>query len=243
MASRMADLRDVSETIQARRSQWPYATWGARAAVLAAILALLSGLMLALPALIILAPSEGEELGTAGFVIAQICTAAGFLAVPLWLASRAGGGFGATLARLGFRRFDSSAIGWIVVAAVAYLAFVAIYASLIVRPEQEDIAGRFGGLPVQVLLIVFLASISEEVCFRGMLFGGLRRRLGRVPAALGAAAIFGVLHATTGVTAVPPLIAFGFVLALLYEKTGSIWPPIVLHGLNNSLALAVAHSG
>ena len=35
----------------------------------------------------------------------------------------------------------------------------------------------------------------------------------------------------------PPLIAFGFVLGLLYEKTGSIVPGILLHMLNNSVAL------
>ncbi len=36
---------------------------------------------------------------------------------------------------------------------------------------------------------------------------------------------------------VPVLVAFGFILALLYEKTGSIWPGILLHMLNNSVAL------
>ena len=55
-----------------------------------------------------------------------------------------------------------------------------------------------------------------------MLFGGLRERLPRLAAALLAGLVFGGLHALTGVTAVPPLIVFGFVLALLYEKTGSI---------------------
>ena len=35
----------------------------------------------------------------------------------------------------------------------------------------------------------------------------------------------------------PPLIIFGFVLALLYEKTGSILPGVILHALNNSVAL------
>ncbi len=35
----------------------------------------------------------------------------------------------------------------------------------------------------------------------------------------------------------PPLIVFGFILALLYEKTGSIVPGILLHMLNNSVAL------
>ena len=31
----------------------------------------------------------------------------------------------------------------------------------------------------------------------------------------------------------PPLIVFGFLLALLYERTGSIMPGILLHMLNN----------
>ena len=81
------------------------------------------------------------------------------------------------------------------------------------------------------------APVSEEVCFRGMLFGGLRERLPRLAAALISGLVFGGLHALTGVTAVPPLIVFGFLLALLYEKTGSIVPGILLHMLNNSVAL------
>ena len=81
------------------------------------------------------------------------------------------------------------------------------------------------------------APVSEEVCFRGMLFGGLREKLPRLGAALLSGLIFGGLHALTGVSAVPPLIVFGFLLALLYEKTGSIVPGILLHMLNNSVAL------
>jgi membrane protease YdiL (CAAX protease family) len=70
-----------------------------------------------------------------------------------------------------------------------------------------------------------------------MLYGGLRTKLPIVPAALIGGLVFGGLHALTGITAVPPLIAFGFLLCLLYEKTGSVVPGIVLHMLNNSVAL------
>jgi membrane protease YdiL (CAAX protease family) len=70
-----------------------------------------------------------------------------------------------------------------------------------------------------------------------MLFGGLRKRLPAIGAALISGAIFGGLHAITGITAVPPLIIFGVVLALLYEKTGSILPGVILHALNNTVAL------
>jgi membrane protease YdiL (CAAX protease family) len=70
-----------------------------------------------------------------------------------------------------------------------------------------------------------------------MLFGGLRERLPFWAAGLISAAIFGALHVTTGISVVPPLVAFGFLLALIYERTGSIWPCILLHMLNNSVAL------
>ena len=122
-------------------------------------------------------------------------------------------------------------------AAGAYLLFAAAYVALVGEPHQKDIAEKFGAVPVQILLIVIAAPIGEEVCFRGFLFGGLRERLPRIAAALISAAIFGALHATTGISAVPPLIFFGLVLALLYERTGSIVPGILLHMLNNSVAL------
>ena len=120
---------------------------------------------------------------------------------------------------------------------VLYLAFNVFYSAVITEPHQQDIAKGFGAIPIQILLIVIAAPVSEEVCFRGMLFGGLREKLPRIVAALICGLIFGALHAITGVTAVPPLIVFGFLLALLYERTGSILPGIMLHMLNNIVAL------
>jgi membrane protease YdiL (CAAX protease family) len=178
------------------------------------------------------------DLTTFGNVFVQIATALGFLLVPMAIAARGGAAtLGEIFGRLGVRRFKPSALKWMAAAVGAYLLFAGLYSALIVEPHQKDIAEGFGALPVRILLIVVLAPISEEVCFRGMLFGGLREKLPRLGAALLSALIFGGLHALTGVSAVPPLIVFGFVLALLYEKTGSVLPGIVLHMLNNSIAL------
>ncbi|HEY2479317.1 MAG TPA: CPBP family glutamic-type intramembrane protease [Solirubrobacterales bacterium] len=177
-------------------------------------------------------------LTTLGSVISQAATELGFLLVPFALASmRGSSGLGESLRRLGFRRFKASAFGWMALAFVLYLAFTIFYSLVITEPKQKDIAESFGPTVVQVLLIVIAAPIAEETCFRGMLFGGLREKLPRLAAALVTGLIFGGLHALTGVTAVPPLIVFGFLLALLYERTGSIVPGILLHMLNNSIAL------
>jgi membrane protease YdiL (CAAX protease family) len=177
-------------------------------------------------------------LTTAGSIISQLATELGFLLVPLALASMHGArGLPQILRRLGFRSFSRSAFGWMALTFVLYLAFTIFYSLVITEPKQKDIAESFGPTVVQVLLIVIAAPIAEETCFRGMLFGGLRQKLPRLVAALITGLIFGGLHALTGVTAVPPLIVFGFLLALLYERTGSIVPGILLHMINNSIAL------
>ena len=217
---------------------FPYSNWGPWVGVLGVFLALGTGVVMGIPAAILGTEPDGD-LTTFGNVGVQLGTAIGFLLVPMAIAAQRGAAtVREVLRRLGVRRFKpSTAVKWTLAAIGAYLLFAAAYSLLIVVPEQEDIADGFGPVPVQVLLIVFAAPISEEICFRGMLFGGLREKLPRVAAALIAAVIFGGLHALTGITAVPPLIAFGFLLALLYEKTGSVVPCIVLHMLNNSVAL------
>jgi hypothetical protein len=177
-------------------------------------------------------------LSALGSILSQAATELGFLLVPMALVSmRGANGLKEILQRLGFRAFKPSAFGWMAVAFAIYLAFTIFYSLVITEPKQKDIAESFGPTIVQILLIVIAAPIAEETCFRGMLFGGLREKLPRLVAALITGVIFGGLHALTGVSAVPPLIVFGILLALLYEKTGSIIPGILLHMLNNSIAL------
>jgi membrane protease YdiL (CAAX protease family) len=201
-----------------------------------AVLAIVVGLILGLPA-IAFTDAEGDLTAT-GNIVAQLGLVLGLVLVPLFIARSNGAtSLGSALRRLGLRRFEPSALLWMVVALVAYLVLLGLYSLLVVEPEQEDIAESFGPVPVQVLLIAIAAPFSEELCFRGMLFGGIRERLPMVPAALIAGVVFGLLHAFTGISAVPPLAILGFIFCLLYEKTGSIVPGMLLHALNNSVAL------
>jgi membrane protease YdiL (CAAX protease family) len=218
--------------------RFPYSNWGPWVAVLGVLLALGTGVVMGIPAAIVGNKPNGD-LTTFGNVGVQLATAIGFLLVPMAIAAQRGAAtLREVLRRLGLRRFKpSTALKWTAAAIGAYLLFAMLYSALVVVPEQEDIADGFGPIPVQILLIAIAAPISEEICFRGMLYGGLRERLPRLAAALLAGLIFGGLHALTGITAVPPLIFFGFLLCLLYERTGSIWPCILLHMLNNSVAL------
>jgi membrane protease YdiL (CAAX protease family) len=214
-------------------------TWGPQLAIGGLLIALGVGVLLSVPVVIVESPAEGEDLSTTASVLVQLATALGFLLVPIAIASQWGKvSIGESLRRLGVRGFRvGTALMWGAASIGAYLAFAALYSAIFGVPEQEDIAEGFGALPVQILLIVIAAPISEELLFRGLIFGGIRKHMPAIAAALVAGLIFGALHALTGLSAVPPLIAFGFILCLLYEKTGSIVPGIVLHMLNNSVAL------
>lgn len=226
----------VAEPPARRAGGFPYSNWGPATALVGVLVALAAGIAMGLPAAILGHKDDGD-LTTFGNVGVQLATALGFLLVPMAIAAQRGASGTEILRRLGVRPFRPSALKWMAAAIGAYLLFAALYSLLILEPEQKDIAEGFGAVPVQVLLIVIAAPVSEEICFRGMLYGGLRERLPRLPAALLAGLVFGGLHALTGLSAVPPLIAFGFILSLLYEKTGSIVPGILLHMLNNSVAL------
>jgi membrane protease YdiL (CAAX protease family) len=225
---------------------FPYTNWGPWLALLGVVLAIGTALVLSVPIAIVDnlgdvgmdgSGGDGELSGTA-LSLAQMAQEICFFMVPFAIAASKGATLAESARRLGLVAFQRlKALKWMGAAIGVYLVFVMAYVALIGEPEQEDFADDLGPLWVQILLIAIAAPIGEEVCFRGMLFGGLRERLPMWAAALISAAVFGLLHVTTGISVVPPLIAFGFLLALLYERTGSIVPCILLHMLNNSVAL------
>ncbi len=86
------------------------------------------------------------------------------------------------------------------------------------------------------LSVVVGASVTEELYFRGLLYGQLVARFARAAAVIGSAGAFGLVHFQPD--AFPTLFALGLILGLLRLRTRSIWPPIVLHAANNGLAFA-----
>jgi membrane protease YdiL (CAAX protease family) len=147
---------------------------------------------------------------------------------------------------LGMRDWVRPPWGWAALAYMVYIAIAAILAVLI-HPHQEDVTRELGfgesGIAGDVaagLLIVVVAPFSEELFFRGFMFAGLRNRLPLVAAALISAAVWGLFHFTGGGSwgVVVQLTVFGVILAWLYEYTGSIWPAMAVHVLNNAIAFA-----
>jgi membrane protease YdiL (CAAX protease family) len=215
-----------------------WVTWTPGIAFAGILAALLGAIVLSIP-VAIADPNIGTaDASVAANTIAQLIQTVALIGVPLAIALRGSGrrAIGDALASLGLRPFKPSAFGWMGAAVLAYLV-IATLSYVVIKPHQDDIAGDFGPLPLQILMIAILAPLSEELSFRGFLFGGLRSRLPALASALISGALFGALHAPGGIGVVPQLIAFGAILALLYEKTGSIVPGLMLHVLNNTVGL------
>ena len=173
----------------------------------------------------------------------------GALILSAWLLARLTAG-PPTAAQFGLRRVVfGRAVGWLVAAWVAFLAFSGIWAAALSIKENDDLPQELGAddsstaLFFVAVLVCVAAPIAEELFFRGFCFTALRRWIGVAGGAIATGLIFGLIHAGSAeVVFLVPLGVFGLLLCLLYHRTGSLLPCIVLHALNNSLALGVSQS-
>ncbi|UIO99606.1 CPBP family intramembrane metalloprotease [Halobaculum sp. CBA1158] len=91
-------------------------------------------------------------------------------------------------------------------------------------------------------------AVAEEVVFRGVVQGELRRALGPAGAVAGASLLFGTLHYLAGVgtptqravyVAVAATLSLG--LGALYEYTDNLVVPIVVHGAYNAVQYVIQY--
>ena len=125
---------------------------------------------------------------------------------------------------------------------LAHIAYMLILAGLEITPP-ENVLSELLQKPTLLLLIanIFLiavvAPIIEETLFRGLLFNGIRTYCGIWTAIIISAAIFSGLHFEW--LGFIPRFALGIGLGYLYVKSGSIYPSIGLHSLNNLIAVLI----
>ena len=101
------------------------------------------------------------------------------------------------------------------------------------------------------ITLVIIAPVAEETLFRGYLYGKLRKYMPMVGAVLLSATLFALLHLNFGIDAesgefmvsqwnvVLSILPLGIILAVLREKTGSIWASILLHAIKNGVAFYI----
>ncbi len=211
------------------------------------MLATIGGLIVDLPALALGAKVSSSHVSP-GLTIADTAVQdAGFIAVAVFFA------------QLGGRRVDASMFGlrptrfwrafWLLAAMLAiYFIFSAIWAEAF-NTSKEKLLEQLGANETTELLVLsagltcVIAPFAEEFLFRGYIFTALRNWRGTLPAAIGTGLLFGGVHVGSAPAIdLLPLAALGFGLCLLYRASGSLYPCIAAHCVNNAIAFATLES-
>lgn len=109
------------------------------------------------------------------------------------------------------------------------------------QDQVRIIAGTSSGLVrlYFIFLAAVLAPLVEELVFRGLLFPVLLQRLPLWAALTVVSALFALMH--FHVPSMAPLFVLSFAFCLAYLATGTLWVPIVMHGVFNLSTVAVLY--
>lgn len=205
-------------------------------AVLFALLGSLSVVALAFPISLVM-EGYGDIL-----VLLQIFLTEGLLLVVAWVFSIRK--YGSLWSSLGFRRPANKGYLFLTfMILLGSLGFNGLYVALVtladwsfLLPPAEPVPFEKAGFMVIAggVGIILLGPLAEETFFRGFLLQGLATKAA-LPIAVGLSSlVFGLSHGGVGLFI--PATASGLLLAWLFLRTGSLWPPIAAHSLQNALA-------
>ncbi len=227
----------------------PWPIWTAPAA-------LAVGLVAGVLGSVIVAALAGEAGSThtspAVNLISDVVFDAAFVVAALYFASL---GRRAKPSDFGYRRVALRlGVGAVVLGAVGYYVVTALYQSIVSLhgtdklPQDLGVGTSTAALVGAAVFVCVIAPIAEEFFFRGFIFGALRRwhvtiagrDVGVWVAAILTGILFGLAHTGSASSQyLIPLGFLGFVLCLIRWRTGSLYPCMALHSINNSLALGV----
>lgn len=121
-----------------------------------------------------------------------------------------------------------------------------ILITIIIMLMSEPDASRHWGVIMIILSLNGLVGLSEELLFRGVLFGVLREKHRLWTAIALSSLIFGLIHiANLGAGQPPGMTAYqifnaailGALFCAVMLQTNSLWPPILLHMVWNAYVM------
>jgi membrane protease YdiL (CAAX protease family) len=102
----------------------------------------------------------------------------------------------------------------------------------------RDAFGQYHLLAVVAVSVI--APFAEETLFRGFLYGWLRGRVPLWAAVALSAVIFALAHAELALLV--PIFVLGCLLALVYERSGSLLPGMIIHAVFNLIGVTLIFS-
>ncbi|QHS17538.1 CPBP family intramembrane glutamic endopeptidase [Halopenitus persicus] len=153
--------------------------------------------------------------------------------------------------RLDVRSAAIVAVGTVVLLAIQFAAlFVFARIGVSTGENQAILAGQSDPTYFLYMIAVSILFVGpgEELLFRGAVQGLFRRSWGPWPSIITASVIFGAIHVPAVVGAVGEAALYavvaaglGCVLGYLYERTGNVIVPCLVHGLYNGAIYAIQY--
>lgn len=159
---------------------------------------------------------------------------------------------GAMSDRLALRfRWADLPVGVVIGAAIQLVLVPALYLPFgglidddqLSGPARDLFEGLSGaGLVAMAVGVIVVAPVVEELFFRGLLLGAMRRRWGTVAAVTGSSLVFGATHFQP--LQFPALALAGAVFAMAAVRTGRLGPAVAVHaGFNATTFVALVLLG
>lgn len=104
-------------------------------------------------------------------------------------------------------------------------------------PQQYETVQKLSLDPMMVVLLVALAPLAEEVAFRGYTQSIFKRKLGTNGAIIVTSLLFSLFHP---ISVFPQVFVTSLLLGTIKEVHGSLVPCVLVHCLNNVVALVVS---
>ncbi len=115
------------------------------------------------------------------------------------------------------------------------------WSKLLPPPPPLPLEAGSPGLLMTALLVSLVAPLSEEMFFRGFLYGGLSSRHGLWRAALFSSLLFALFHMDP--RTLLPVFLLGLLLAGLYVRRRTLWAPVFVHlGYNSTMLLVLVET-
>ena len=108
--------------------------------------------------------------------------------------------------------------------------------------ELEKVFTDFQSLGPSFLIFFILWSSSgavvlEEIIYRGIIYSAIRERIGIIPGIILSSLLFSLGHMRSSGDTIIAMFFVGIVLSLIYERTKSLYPSMLAHGINNLVVL------
>lgn len=152
-----------------------------------------------------------------------------------------------TFSDLGFRYYSIIKTIWYTFLSLLLIFFVSFVYVLILNaifgieaPSSKiDELVRSGNVSGNILIVVtaVVAPFCEEIYFRGFLYSAFKKNFGVTIGLLLSSFLFAAAHLE--IYSFIPIMAIGWILAYIYEKTKSIFTVIFLHSAYNLILISI----